>query len=104
MAADRIIFPKTNRSQLANRMVSAANALLDLMTESQALTDIVSHDINAADYSALETELGITAGTGANFATLLGNLNDILNVNTVEVTAANRIARLKEFVSRVACQ
>lgn len=104
MAADRLQFPKSNRSQLANQVVACANALLDLMNKTQAINDIIGHDVNASDYSVLEAELGITAGLGANFATLHGNLNDILNVNTVEVTAANRIARLNEYVARCAAQ
>lgn len=103
MAADRLAFPIANRKQLQNQIIACGNALLDLMNRSQAINDIIAHDINGGDFSALDTELGIS-GAGANFATLHGNLNDILNVNTVEVTAANRIARLKEYVGRIAGQ
>lgn len=102
MAADYIVVTKTNRPQLGAQLVSAANQLRQLRDLVDSLNDIGQHQFNGADYSVFESQFGLTGG-GANTLTLIGLLNTILNTNT-DVTGANRMAQLDEFVARLAGQ
>ena len=104
MAADYIPIVKTpSRPQLGSQTVSVANKLIELRQLVLALNMISGHCVNASDFSILETQFGLPAGTGANFATLLGNLNTLFNTNT-DVVGATRLAQLDEFQSRIAGQ
>ena len=103
MAADYIAISKTNRPQLGNQLIRAANLTRELRDLVDALNDIGQHQFNGADYAVFEAQFGLTAGAGANALTLLGLANTILNTNT-DVTGANRFAQLNEFVDRLAGQ
>ena len=103
MAADYLSITKTNRPQLGNQLIRLANLVRDVRDLSDALNDAGGHMFAAADYSMFETQFGITTGQGANVLTLMGLVNSILNTNT-DVTGANRLAQLDEFVSRIAGQ
>lgn len=101
MAAD---FITVNRSkQLGSSLVRAADLLRELRELVDKLNDAVGHSFAAADYSVMEANFGLTTGTGANAATLIGLLQTILNTNT-DVTGANRLAQLDEFAARLAGQ
>ncbi len=101
MAADFIV---VNRSkQMGNRLVALASKLLECREESGALVASGDHCFEGGDYSVLEAQFGLAAGTGANALNLLGLINTILNT-AADVTGANRLAQLDEFQSRLAGQ
>jgi uncharacterized protein YPO0396 len=91
MAADYIVVTKTNRPQLGNQLVTLANKLRDVRDLCDALNDAGQHQFEAADYSLFQSQFGVS--NGANVLTLIG-----------EVTGANRLSQLDEFVSRLAGQ
>jgi hypothetical protein len=101
MAADFVVVTKTNRPQLGNQLIRAANLTRELRDLIDALNDAGQHMFAAADYTVFEAQFGVTGG--ANVLTLIGLVNTILNTNT-DVTGANRLAQLDEFVARVAGQ
>lgn len=103
MAADFITITRTNRPQKGAEIVRAANDLIDLCDRIKALSAGAGHMVDAADYSLFEAQFGLTAGAGANAATLLGYMDEIFNTGT-DVTGANRLARLNEFKARLAGQ
>ena len=105
MAADFLVVTRTNRPSLGNQLVAAANALRDLRDKIDALNDAGSHQFTTGpdDYSVFESQFGLAAGQGANALSLLGLINTIMNTNT-DVTGANRLAQLDEFVARLAGQ
>ena len=103
MASDYIVVTRTNRPQLATLLVRAANLTRELRDLVDVLNDIGQHQFNGGDYSVLESQFGLQTGVGPNALTLLGLINTILNSNG-EVTGANRLAQLDEFVSRLANQ
>ena len=103
MAADYLAISKTNRPQLGNQLVRAANLTRQLRDLIDALNDVGNHQFNGGDFSMFETQFGIPAGQGGNTLTLLGLVNTIFNTNT-DVTGANRLSQLDEFVSRLAGQ
>ena len=103
MAADYLAITKTNRPQLGNQLVRAANLTRELRDLIDALNDVGNHQFNGGDFSMFETQFGIPAGQGGNTLTLLGLVNTIFNTNT-DVTGANRLSQLDEFVSRLAGQ
>ena len=84
-------------------MISAANRLKELRELVDGLNDVGQHQFNGADYTVFEAQFGLVAGQGANVLTLLGLINTILNTNT-DVTGANRVAQLDEFIARLAGQ
>jgi hypothetical protein len=94
---------KTNRPQLGTQLIRAANLLRELRDLVDALNDVGQHQFDGADYSVFEAQFGLAAGTGANALTLLGLANTVLNTST-DVTGANRLAQLNEFVDRLAGQ
>lgn len=101
MAADYI---SVNKAKLpGSNLVRAADLLRELRELVDKENDIVGHSFNASDYTVMEANFGLTTGTGQNTATLLGLINTILNTNT-DVTGANRLAQLDEFVARLAGQ
>jgi len=102
MAADYIVVTKTNRPQLGAQLVQAANLLRQLRDLVDYLNDIGQHQFTGADYSVFESQFGLTGG-GANTLTLIALINTLLNTNT-DVTGANRLAQLDEFVSRLGGQ
>lgn len=103
MAADFISITRTNRPQMGNQWIRAANLLRELRDLTDALNDGGSHMFNGADYTVLEAQVGLTAGTGANALALLGNLHTILNTNGT-VAGDTRLSQLDEFVARLAGQ
>lgn len=103
MAADRIIVNKTNRTQAGSQAIAVANAITDLQNKVAALNAIAGHGVNVSDYTVLEADFSLAPGAGANFATLLGLINTILNTNT-DVTGANRLSQLNEYAARLAAQ
>lgn len=91
MAADFISVDRTK--QLGNSAVRLAG----LIQESQNLCDDLKanadHQWDTGDYTLLESKFGLAAGAGANFLTLLGNVQTALGA-----------AALAEYVARVANQ
>jgi hypothetical protein len=97
------VITKTSRPQLGNQLIAAANRLKELRELVDGLNDVGQHQFTGADYSMFEAQFGVPAGQGANTLTLLGLINTILNTSG-EVTGANRLSQLDEFVSRLAGQ
>jgi len=88
---------------LGSQAIAAANKLKELRELVDGLNDAGAHMWTGSDYTVLEAQFGLAAGTGANFLSLLGLLNTILNANT-DVTGANRLSQLDEYQSRLAGQ
>lgn len=101
MAADYIAVTKTNRPQMGNQLIRAANLTRELRDLVDAINDAGQHMFTGADYTVFEAQFGVTGG--ANVLTLIALLNTILNTGT-DVTGANRLAQIDEFVSRLAGQ
>jgi hypothetical protein len=101
MAADFIAVTKINRPQMGNQLIRLANLLREVRDLSDALNDGGNHMWTGADYSQFESQFGVTGG--ANVLTLMGLVNNILNTDT-DVTGANRLSQLDEFVARLAGQ
>lgn len=101
MAADYIVVDRGK--QLGNGLVRAADLCRELRDLVDKLADIGGHCFNGADYSVFEARFGLVAGTGGNTLTLLTLIQTILNSGT-DVTGANRLSQLDEFVSRLAGQ
>ncbi len=101
MAADYIVVTKTNRPQLGNQLIAAANRLKELRELIDGLNDAGQHMFAGADYSLFESQFGVTGG--ANVLSLIALVNAIFNTNG-EVTGANRLSQLDEFVARLAGQ
>ena len=70
MAADFIVV--NTAKPLGAKLVQAANLLRQLRELVQQLADATGHMFAGTDYSVLEQQLGLQAGTGANVATLIG--------------------------------
>ena len=102
MPNDFITIAKTNRTSHGANAIRLANLLREVRDLCDAESDAVGRMHDGVTYTTVEANFSL-AGGGANFATLVGLLNEILNTNT-EVTGANRLARLDEFVSRLAGQ
>lgn len=103
MAADYLVIARTNRPQLGTQLIQVANLMRDLRDKIDALNDAGNRQFNGADYSVFESQFGLATGQGANALSLLGLINTIFNTNT-DVTGANRLLQLDEFVSRLAGQ
>lgn len=101
MAADYLAVDRSR--QLGNALVRAADLLSELGDLIDKLSSIGNHCFNGADYTVFEARFGLVAGTGANALSLLNLIQTILNSNT-DVTGANRLSQLKEFIARVAGQ
>lgn len=101
MAADYITVNRVK--QLGNQLVRAAELARELRELVDKLSDAKDHSFAASDFSVLEANFGLSAGVGANTATLIGLIQAILNSNA-EVTGANRLAQLDEFCARLAGQ
>jgi hypothetical protein len=101
MAADYITVNRTK--QLGNQLVRAADLTRELRELIDKLSDAKDHSFTGVDYAVMEANFGLTAGTGANVATLIGLVQTILNTNT-DVTGANRLSQLDEFAARLAGQ
>src|SRR5688572_8339655 len=100
MANDFVKITSTNRPQMGNQTIRLANLLREVRDLTDAINDAASHMHDGATYTTVEANFGLTGG-GANFVTLLGLINNILNTST-DVTGANRLAQLDEFVARLA--
>lgn len=101
MAADYIVVNRTK--QLGNNLVRAAELLREVRSLVKDVNGIGQHCFNASDYTVMEAQFGLATGTGANTLALLTLINTILNTNT-DVTGANRLSQLDEFVTRLAGQ
>lgn len=91
MAADFITIDKTkqhgnNTVRASNNLENSINEVIDLEAHAQRMWD-------TGDFTLLESKFGLTAGAGANFLTLLGNLKTALAA-----------AAVTEFVNRTAGQ
>lgn len=102
MANDFIKIQSPSRPQMGTQIVRLANLVREVRDLADALNDAAGHMHDGATYTTVESNFGLTGG-GANFVTLLGLINNILNTNG-EVTGANRISQLDEFVARLAGQ
>lgn len=103
MAADYIPVSKTNRPNMGSQLIRAANLTRELRDLVDAINDAGQHMFDGGDYAVMEAQFGLAAGSGANTLTLIGLINTIFNTNT-DVTGANRLAQLDEFVARIAGQ
>lgn len=103
MADDYIRVTPTNRPQMGNQTIRLANLVREVRDLTDAINDAASHMHDGVTYTTVESNFGLSAGTGANFVTLLGLIQTIFNTNT-DVTGANRQSQLDEFVSRLAGQ
>jgi hypothetical protein len=65
------------------------------------LNDVANHQVDGGNVALFEAQFGVTGG--ANVVTLLGLVNTIFNTNG-EVTGANRLSQLDEFVGRLSGQ
>lgn len=101
MAADYISVNRTK--QLGNLLVRAADLLRELRELVDKIYDAGNHSNDGVTYTVMETNFGLSSGTGANTLTLIGLVNDILNTNTT-VAGATRLANLDEFAARLAGQ
>lgn len=102
MANDYIIVTRTNRPQLGSQLIAAANRLKELRELVKGLADVAGHQHDGATYTTFEQQFGLS-GNGANVITLLGLIDIILN-GSGDVTGANRLSQLNEFVGRLAGQ
>jgi hypothetical protein len=100
MAIDFIAIPKVNRPNLANQVIGLANQIRDLRDRTDAINDAASHMHDGANYALVESQFGLPGGTGANFVTMLQQMHNIFNTST-DVTGANRLSQLDEFVARL---
>lgn len=103
MAADYIPISKTNRGVSASQVIAAANRLVELRDLIAQLDANAQHMHEGGVYTVLESQFNLPAGSGANFLTLLGYMQEIFNTNT-DVTGANRLARIEEFCARLSGQ
>lgn len=103
MAADYLAISRTNRPNMGNQLIRAANLMRELRDLIDAINDAGNHMFAGADYTVFAAQFGIASADAANALTLLGLVNTIMNTNT-DVTGANRLAQLDEFVSRLAGQ
>lgn len=101
MATDYISVNRTK--QLGNSLVRAADLMRELRELMDKLSDVIGHSQDGVTYTTLETNFGLTTGQGANLASLVALIQDILNTST-DVTGANRLSRLDEFCARLAGQ
>lgn len=104
MAMDFDIITKANRNQMGSAVIRLANMMREACDLCDALNDAAGHMWTGSTYTTLIAQFSLDASVDpANFLTLLGNLNEILNTNT-DVTGANRAARIQEFIARIAGQ
>lgn len=101
MAADYIVVTRTNRPQMGTQLIRAGNLLKELRELVDGINDAGQHMFTGGDYSLFESQFGVTGG--ANVLSLIGLVNTIFNSNT-DVTGANRLSQIDEFVARLAGQ
>jgi hypothetical protein len=101
MAADYITVDRSK--QLGNGLVRAADLLRELRELVDKLQDAGNHSNNGTDYSVMEANFGLPAGSGANALTLINILGDTLNTAT-DKAGAVRLGQLDEFCARLAGQ
>lgn len=101
MAADYITVNRSKR--LGDSLVRSANLLRELRELVDQIQDAGNHSNNGTDYSMLEANFGLPAGTGANTLALISLLGETLNTN-VEKTGAVRLSQFDEFAARLAGQ
>lgn len=101
MAADFIVV--NTAKPLGAKLVQAANLLRQLRELVQQLADATGHMFAGTDYSVLEQQLGLQAGTGANVATLIGIQQGIL-CGATGAGGATQQGQVLEFCARLAGQ
>lgn len=101
MAADYINVDRTK--QLGNTLVMAADRTRELREMIDKLKDATNHSNDGSDYSLMETNFGIATGMGANCATLINILDNVLN-GSGDLAGATRLGQIEEFVARLAGQ
>lgn len=101
MAADYI---KLNKAlPLSQLIVSLAENIRNQRELADKINDIVNHSVDGSDYTVLESLTGVSTTYSGNLSTLVLYMQEIFNTNA-DVTGANRLARMEEFVSRLAGQ
>jgi hypothetical protein len=93
----------TRTKQLGNTLVRAADLLREFRELIDKVKDTGNHMHDGSNYTAVETNFGLAAGTGSNVMTLIGLIDEIFNTNTT-VAGQTRLDRIDEFVSRLAGQ
>lgn len=101
MAADYIVVDRGK--PLGSTLIRAANNLAAVREQIAELLAVASHCNDGSDFTLMESQFGLQAGTGGNVTTLIGLVDTILN-QTGTVTGGNRLAQLDEFVSRISGQ
>lgn len=101
MAIDFLSVDTTKR--LGSGLIRAADLMRELRELIAKLTAAADHCNDGSIFTTLEAQFGLQAGKGANVASLLVGIRDILNTST-EFTGAVRLAKLEEFVGRLAGQ
>jgi hypothetical protein len=102
MAADYIAINKAAK-QHGNRMVRAAELIVELRSIIDSEFSCANHMVDGSDYSVFESQFGMTSGVGSNALNLLGLIRGIL-LTADDIPGANRKAWLDEFCARVAGQ
>ncbi len=102
MAADFIALDKTKTE--GARIVALANALLGVRQNVAALNANAARMVDAGpDYKVLQARTGVSITYAGDLSTLLLYMEEIFNSNTT-VAGADRLARLDEFIARIAGQ
>jgi hypothetical protein len=83
--------------------VQTANLIYQLQSNLAKMQGAINHSNDGTTYTVLETNFGLASGVGANFATLVGNMNNIFNGAT-SPGGATAQAQIVEFCSRLAGQ
>jgi len=101
MAADYLVVNRTK--QLGNTLVRAADLMRELRELIDKVSDASDHNTDGVTYTNHEANFGLASGQGANVATLIGLIRNILNTNTT-VAGVDRLSQLDEFCARLAGQ
>lgn len=101
MAADFIALDTTK--PMGRNIVRLAELVREVRELIDKLNDNKDHMVDSLVYTVLESRTGASTAYSGNLATLLGYMQEIFNSNAT-VAGADRLARLDEFVARVAGQ
>lgn len=101
MAADLIVI--NSSKPLGALAVQTANLIYQLKSNITRLVGAVNHGNDGTTYTVEETNFGLASGAGPNFATLVGNVDNIINGAT-SPGGATAQAQLNEFCARIAGQ
>jgi hypothetical protein len=101
MAADFIALDRSKR--MADNIVRLAELVREVRELADKVGDNKDHMVDGVNFTVLESRTGASATYSGNLATLLGYIQEIFN-SSANVSGADRLARLDEFVARVAGQ